>query len=82
MDEVDEFPSSTSTANESIVHAYLGSKKKETTVKEFADNSEGNGLAYSVFRKMLEEFLNNLYQAHQLPHEGYLRIQGDQKVMS
>ena len=48
---------------------------------QFAGSS-GDGLTYSIFRKMLEDFLNKFYQAHQLPHERYLKIQGDQKVIS
>ena len=41
--------SSTSTANGLVTHVYLGSRKKETTVLEFAGSSAGNGLTYSVF---------------------------------
>lgn len=72
--------SPSATSNQPAIHVYLGSKKKETTVAEFADGSAGNGLTYPVFRRMLENFLNKFYQAQQLPHERYLKIQGDQKV--
>lgn len=80
-DETIEPPSSTSTTNQSISHVYLGSPKKATTLADFTDSSTGNGLTYSVFRRMLEEFLNKFYQAYELPHERYLEIKGDQKVM-
>ena len=74
--ETVEFPSSTPTTDDELVtHIYLGSRKKATTVSEFAGSSAENGLTYSVFRRMLENFLNK-----QLPQERYLKIQGDQKV--
>jgi hypothetical protein len=82
-DEDETIQSSLSpSANEQVTHLYLGSSKKATTVMEFASSSTGNGLTYPVFRKMLGEFLNKFYQAHQLPRERYLEIQSDQKVMS
>jgi hypothetical protein len=71
--ETVESSSSTST----VLHVYLGSGKKETTVAEFANSSARNG-----FRKMLEVFLNKFYQAHGLPHGRYLEIKHDQKVMT
>lgn len=81
-DETIESPPSTSTAtNGSITHVYLGSSKKATTLEKFTDSSTENGLRYSVFRKMLEDFLNKFYQAHGLPRERYIEIKGDQKVM-
>jgi hypothetical protein len=82
VDETVEPPSSTSTENELLVHAYLGSRKKETTVTEFAESSAGNGLTYPVFRKMLEDFLNKFYRACQPPAVDYLKIKGSQEVMS
>jgi hypothetical protein len=80
-DNEDE-PCLTSTGTELVAHIYLGSRKEEVTITEFAGSSAGNGLTYSVFRKMLEEFLNKFYQAHQLPTESYLKIHGNQTVMS
>lgn len=74
--------SSISTADGLVTHVYLGSKKKEATVAEFAESSTENGLTYPVFRKMLEDFLNQFYQAHNLPRERYLEIGSDQKVVS
>jgi uncharacterized protein YxeA len=80
VDETIESPSSPPT-DELVTHVYLGSSKKATTVENFASSSTGNGLTYSAFRKMLEEFLNKFYQAHQLPHERYLEVRRDQKVI-
>ena len=31
---------------------------------------------------MLEDFLNQFYAAHELPHDRYLKVQSDQKVTS
>lgn len=69
-------------SHESVTHVYLGSSKKEITVSQFADGSAGHGVTYSVFWKMLEDFLNEFYRAHQLPHEKYLEIRGNQMVRS
>ena len=83
MGETIEPPPSTSTStDESVTHVYLGSSKKATTVAEFASSSAEHGLTYPIFRKMLEDFLNNFYQAHQLPRERYLEIRSNQEVMS
>jgi hypothetical protein len=84
VEETAELPSSTSTPamEKLITHIYIGSAKKETTVAEFADGPAGNGPAYPVFRRMLETFLNQFYRAHQLPHEKYLGVQSNQKVIS
>ena len=82
-DNADEtVESSTSTVDELVTHIYLGSRKKGTTVSEFAGSSAGNGLTFPIFQKMLEIFLNKFYEAHQLPRERYLEIRGDQEVMS
>lgn len=70
------------TTNTLISHLHLGSFKKEITVAEFADDSAGNGFTYAVFRKMLENFLNQFYAAHELPRERYLEVRADQKVTS
>lgn len=72
----------TTKANPSITHIYLGSSKDETTVAEFAEDSTADGLVYSIFRKMLEDFLNQFYVAHQLYRERYIVVQGNRKVMS
>jgi len=82
MDETTEPPPSLETTNTPITHIYLGSIKKEMTVADFAGDSAGNGLTYSIFRRMLEDFLNKFYAAHELPRERYLKVQGDQKVTS
>lgn len=66
-------------ANGSFSHVYLGSAKDKTTVEEFATK---NGLVYPTFRRLLEDFLNQFYEANQLHREKYLRVQGDQKVKS
>jgi hypothetical protein len=79
-DETTESPPPPPTTSTPPIHVRLGSIKKETTVAEFSDGS--NGLAYSVFRRMLEDFLNWFYNKHQLPREAYLQVQRDQKVMS
>ena len=70
------------TTNPSITHVYLGSDKDETTVAEFVKGSTAGGLVYSVFRKMLEDFLNKFYVVHQLHRERYIEVRGDQKVNS
>jgi hypothetical protein len=75
-------PSLQTTTDTLITHLHLGSFKEETTVAQFADGSTGNGLTYPVFRKMLENFLNKFYTAHDLPRERYIGVQGDQKVIS
>lgn len=80
MDETLESPSTT--ADGSITHVYLGSRKKQTTLLEFIGSSPEHGLTYSQFRKLLEEFLNKFYQAHNIPREKYLVVRGDQEVMS
>ena len=83
MDEITESPPSPPiTTTTSITHIYIGSIKKEMTVVEFADGSAGKGFTYNVFRKMLEDFLNQFYAAHELPHDRYLKVQSDQKVTS
>jgi hypothetical protein len=79
-DETTESPPPPPTTSTPTIHVRLGSIKKETTVAEFSNGS--NGLAYSVFRKMLEDFLNWFYNKYQLPHVAYLRVQSNQKVMS
>ena len=73
MDETTKSP-------QPITHIYLGSIKRETTVEGFANSSEGNGLTYAPFRRMLEIFLNRFYEAHQLHRERYLEVRREQKV--
>ena len=75
-------PLASGTKNSPTTHLYIGSFKDRVTLTEFVEHSAGNGWTYREFRQMLEVFLNRFYDIHQLPREGYLRVKGDQEVIS